>query len=366
MLKHKKPMGVGEIIDRSFQVYRQHFKKIFILMLLLLAPVFFLQSFLLNDWSVMPIIPDYSQAGHSIENYFIEFFEPSDEMMTGSILKIVLFVLFVLPLTYLIVYPISLTSIVHLVGAHLNGTNLQLGDMLKKSMRRFWPIVGSTTLFGIIMFSIMFGTFFSFSIFFSIVMLSGEVMAPAFVDGAGGIVLFILFFIFAFFLMFAVPIFFAIKWGFYLPFVAEGKDALGLGKSWSVTKGNFWRIFLIGLILMVIHGVLDAGFSMLILAGLGFSILGQLLQIFVSLLVTPILMTVFAVTYFDLCIRKEGSDIDELLVEASGESTMQSTSSTIESMNQFNQADLYNNDASIETNHSTNEGNKDLDTKDRT
>jgi len=119
-------------------------------------------------------------------------------------------------------------------------------------------------------------------------------------------------------------IFFAIRFLVAPNVVAvEGfRGTRALGRSWELTKGSFWRLFGITLLVGIVAGVVafivglpltapasDAGASAWILRALGVSI--------GVVLVRPFTSIVQVLLYLDLRVRKEGLNLERLSMELS-------------------------------------------------
>ncbi|WJH35058.1 hypothetical protein N6H14_02735 [Paenibacillus sp. CC-CFT747] len=124
--------------------------------------------------------------------------------------------------------PVAVSSVVHLVRAVLYGEEgTSIGELLKKSFRRFGALLGSSLLFGLCMLGIYLAVVIGIVIVAVVLGTAGNLLGSS--GGIGAAVLF-MFLIFA-----ALSIgifFFTIRWGYYLPSVALGKkrpDSAGAG-----------------------------------------------------------------------------------------------------------------------------------------
>ncbi len=317
MISFERPMGIGSILDRSFQIYRKHFTVTFLLMLLFFGPIYLLQNLVLFDLSGVSFLPE---SGETIADSLDRFAETSgsgDELRIG----LLLFSFLLMPIYLLAVFPSAVSSQLHLVRAAVEGASVSFKELLRSSFTRYWPMVGNTLLFGLI----LAGVYTAISTVLAIGMII--VGAVSFGIGAGiseigsdpfgsSIVLVVL--LIGAYGLFIVLVtagiaFFAIRFGFYLPVVALEGARSSLGRSWRLTEGNFWRIFGIYFVLSVIYSVFMLGTYALLIAVFKLSLLGQLIYIVLTLLITPIYIIPYAVTYFDLRVRNEGADLEQML-----------------------------------------------------
>jgi uncharacterized membrane protein YesL len=83
-----------------------------------------------------------------------------------------------------------------------------------------------------------------------------------------------------------------------------------------MTKGSFWRLLAIFLIVHIVSGIILYGFQfLLIISSAWTSIIGQLLLILFSCAVSPLSIVVLAFVYFDLKVRSEGQDLQDMIRE---------------------------------------------------
>ena len=107
--------------------------------------------------------------------------------------------------------------------------------------------------------------------------------------------------------------------------VIEGKGPIaGLGRSWSLVTGSWWRVFGIGLViaLVIIVAALVISIPIGIIGGIaggaeGAGIVGSIATALTTILVTPFAYIAGTLIYFDLRVRKEGFDLDTLAAETS-------------------------------------------------
>lgn len=202
----------------------------------------------------------------------------------------------------------------------VEGETIGFGQAVKQSLRRFWPLVGGTIVYTliavgvVIAFMLLFGLFV-FLFFWS----SGEFSAPFLIDPDDSPVLFVLLMIVVYLLFLAgmilVPGYFVFRWSFYLPFVLLEGGGLGIGKSWGMTKGSFWRLLGMYMVVMIMYSIFYGGIQMVVLAGLGASVLGSLIMIAANCLLLPWGMIVYSLAYLDLRVRREGTDLEMMLAQ---------------------------------------------------
>lgn len=301
-----RPMGIGRILDSSFQLYRTHFTTLAIIMLALYGPVSLASIGLAGEG-----VSTYYGLMDSLQNgnfdQYIETTAAEDTMIgAGEVISIILGLLLTL-----ILGPASMAAIVHLVQAHVRGEEIPgAGELLKRGFRRFWPLTGTTLLYFFIMFVmymvIAVGAVSVFAILISLV-LSGT----GGLSGGATILIFL-----GFLALLLLVTFLGIRWAFYLPHVALGESGTGIGSSWRLTKGNFWRLFLLFIVLFIILSIFTSVISLGTEALFGGGTFAYIVDSLVSILLGSLWVLPYAIAFFDLRVRREGFGLDQLLNNA--------------------------------------------------
>lgn len=310
-------MSIGRILDRSFQIYRKHFVKLILLMLLLFGPFYLLQSLLLFDQNAATnSLIDGLRNSFSFNSFLNSTVDlnPSSNLKIASML---VFFFVMLPIYSLGLVPLACASTLFLVSGVLFGEEIPtLGALLKKAFRRFWPMALSTLLMLLILIGIYVVFVIVILIFFAIFAVGSGLtggMLNGFAPGMGSGIFFgvlIVLLIVGFLLGWA---YFLIRWGYYLPAVAMNEPAPGIGKSWNLTRRSFWRLLLMYFVLIIIVYVFLLVVNLIIVALAGNSLFSQLLQSLISVLITPLWLLPYAVSFFDLKVRNEGMGLEDLL-----------------------------------------------------
>jgi hypothetical protein len=311
------PMGVGKLLDRSFSVYRQHFGVFFLLALLLFGPLLLLQEMVLLDLGSLPLVMQETDGADFCES-MADRFGGSEEMMTDNIGMLLLYLLVVMPLMTLAAYPQLLSAILLMTKAAIEGQQLGPKAALKQSFRRFWPLVGATVVYMLVAIGIMLAfALVCFLLFFLVMMITGSTMEAFINDNEMNPVAFAIILIIGYMVFLVgitlVPGFFLLRWGFYLPYVLLEGDGVALGKSWKLTKGSFWRLLALYVVLVVLYSVFYGGIQALTMGVMGTSVLSQMILILLSCLLTPWMMIVYALAYLDMRVRTEGTDLQAML-----------------------------------------------------
>lgn len=318
-----RPMGIGRILDRSFQLYRKHFVTLTIIMLILYGPFYLLQHLLTyqETASTSSSILEQIRSGASMQDLFGSGSFMQKNPTPQDIGKTLLLVLVLIPILIFGLMPASVASVLHLVKASLFGEETPgVGELLRKSFRRFWPLAGSTFLDALIMFGIYIGLAIIIVIFAVVFAIGGNLSSSVGGFGGGAVALTMIFFIILGLGAIFTFSYFFIRWCYYLPFVAMGEESVGLGRSWKLTRKSFWRLFLMYFVLTLILYLFLFVIQLVIAAVFGLGLGAQLLQSLISILVMSLWFLPYAVSFFDLKVRNEGLGLESLI-----ESTIQTS-----------------------------------------
>lgn len=295
MQEIKKPMGLGEILDQTFQLVKKHFVPFSIVLLILTGPYYlfgllasflggtaiFQQSFTSSGNIVKDIINRFSGQGVGLPSFHL-----NAGMITFAVISGILSIILI---------PMAKASLIIATGQLQENEQLNIKKIIKRAFSRFWPLLGSTMVFGLCITGILVVAFlFLFLI-------------PA-VPPLGIFIIIILFIAIMLFL-----IYLSIRWNFYFPAVIFDKVAPGLGKSWQLTKGNFWRLVGVLIVLYLITSIISNVINLFITMILGASILSSFISDLVKIFSDMIAYVGIAVVYFDLCIRNESKDLLDLI-----------------------------------------------------
>lgn len=285
-----QPMGVGEILDITFSLYRKHF-----LLFLGIIAVYFFGS-----------LVTYSLEGF-LQDSALKNFVPN--------LANIPFVL------------VSMGGVIVATAAIFLEKHTTSTDALKQTLRRFWHLLGGYLLWAAVLI-IPFIVSFLFLTFF---------VRPGITSGTSflGSVLFILF-VFAPFV-----IYFAVRWGFVFEILLLEKTNVrnAFKRSGELVRGTWWRVFgLLVLILLLSVAILyifeiSLGSIFILAKAAGGTDFKELIQwsvmeedlgssnlifyaimtctdLILKTLIFPIWVIGIVLLYFDLRIRKEGFDIE--------------------------------------------------------
>ncbi|MFC4618708.1 glycerophosphoryl diester phosphodiesterase membrane domain-containing protein [Camelliibacillus cellulosilyticus] len=293
----RRPLSFGEVLDKIFRLVKSRFVPYFTIILFLVGPYYLFK--LLG--SVAGGTSFFRETRKEASNFITAFLNnlsqedvsvgiPWPDINAGTVIFSI-----IAALLAIILIPIAHAAIILATDPTIQGKP-DVGASIKRAFSRFWPVFGSTLLFGLIISGMVFGC--------TLILVTVLNILPA-----GIALLFLLFYLAA--LVFII--YFAVRWCFYLPSVVYEKIAPGLGKSWQLTRGNFWRLFGLFIVVFIITAIISGIITSVVNAILGASIVSEIIADLVALVVDMITYVGFAVVYFDLRVRNGNEDLLDLI-----------------------------------------------------
>ena len=202
-----------------------------------------------------------------------------------------------------ILAPVAEAAILFTINHVRQNEDYSVGSVIKEAFSRFWPIIGSSILFGLISLGIII-------VPIVIIAFTGVVVAAA-VHPVGGILLGILLF-----LVFAILVGLLLtRWSFYFGSVVLDKVSPGLGRSWRLTRKRTWVLLGLYIVFYLIISCISFGVQMTFGMVLGNSVLLTLITNLITLVTTMIFSVGYGVMYLDAKTRHDADDLKEMLEE---------------------------------------------------
>jgi len=279
-------MPLSELLDELFRLYRRHFSLIVGVALLVALPGLV--------WSLVTGV--YRLNSGSYTNLFTAT-GTSTVAFNSQQFSNLLGTLSLGALGALILLPFSLGAVYRAVTDVALGRPATIGVVLRETLARYWPLLG------------LVGLFFLFAVVWAIAELIGFVLLI--LPGLA---------------VFCAAVYFLVRWSLTVAaMMAEDIGPIrGLGRSWNLVKGQWWRTFGILVIVTILQTIIT--YALFILFGLIAAIfstgdfqaaLAQVGSTLLSALVSPITTIAVVLLYFDLRVRKEGLDLDQLAKQTS-------------------------------------------------
>jgi hypothetical protein len=261
------PLTLGEILDRMFSIYRKNFLMLVGIAGLPYAGVTVIIGFLVGLAALVATgsAPDSARIGIGA---------------VGGIFLIVIIVM-----VFVFVVAIILASL----GTYVAVWDIQVGRQtgIKRAYRVAWSHAGAAILAGILAGLAIIAGFFLLIVPGIIVYLALSLIYPVIIaEDSGG--------------------------------------AESLGRSWELTKGYRWKIFVAGLVSLAVSMAITYGIQipMLVIASVSFTqgnppiwfvIANALASVIGSVVPAPLLAIASCLIYYDARVRKEGFDLQRML-----------------------------------------------------
>ncbi|MEH6954756.1 hypothetical protein [Neobacillus drentensis] len=295
--KFTTPKDFGEILDHTFQLTKNRFKDLFMILLIFMGPVYLFQA-ILQLLSGTSFFREFGSGGAWFEQILSSFEETGtfDSSSLGADIGLI-----VVGLISAILAPVAEAAILFTINHVRKNEDYTVGSVIKQAFSRFWPMIGSSILFFLITIGIII-------IPLAIVGVIGGVVATM-VNTVLGILLGVVLF-----LGFAVGIGLLLtRWSFYFGSVVLDKDSPGLGRSWRLSRKRTWALMGLYIVFYFIISSISFGVQMTLGIVLGNSVLLTLISNLVTLVTTMIFSVGYGVMYLDLKTRNDADDIKEML-----------------------------------------------------
>lgn len=286
----------GEILDLTFRLCKTRFRELFMILLVLLGPVYVLQALIqLIDGVQLFINTGSGESGPWYET-FVSRFETESASVGATLLQ------GVLGLAGFVLIIIAQTAVFYRIYLISKGQEASLGSVVRYGLSRFWPVLGSTLLFCLLLFAAIF-------VMVLVFMLAGllGVAGEGWLSAVFGIIFGLAGFIAVFYILSRLSLFFGA--------VVLKEDAPGLSRSWHLTKGRIFQLMAMYVVLVLIISVISAVLQLTLTMLLGASVLLGLIVNLVALFTTMIFITGYSVIYLDCKTRYDADDLKEMLFD---------------------------------------------------
>jgi len=291
-----RPLGVGDIVDRVFSMYRQR-----ALLFAALSAVPYLALFLVIGGIALSLGTQLAPLAPFVEAFTVTTGTP-DPTMTPAIAS-ALFTLIVLGLVAALISVLFLSvqigSLVDAAAARYLGRDATVGGSFRAGLRVAPRIIGT----GLLLFAAL---VLGWLVLLLVVVVTNSALVGT-LGILGGLV---------------VTVFVFASW-LVAPVVAtiEGVGPIqAVRRSWWLSNGHRWRILGLQILLAVLQAVLSTLISFIFVAAfISDTVLRFALQNIVNVIATvlwaPVEWGTFTILYFDLRVRKEALDL-QLAAEA--------------------------------------------------
>jgi hypothetical protein len=276
-----KPMGIGELIDMTFTLFRRAWQPLLLLGLISIIPTFLVQFAMQSIFTV--------NEGRFFENLVLSIARSPEPLLLFGVLTG--YLLFILVLLFLA--PLWTGAFIAAAHQVVMGESVTIGSAFRTALSRYWALVGTSLLIGLI-----------YIVAFPVLVIGGLVILSPFTL-TGGYLTLMTFFAFR-------------KQVIVIERVSGGVPALK--RSWQLVSGRFWPVLGTLLLLFLLFWVLGliVGMFLNMPVGLLQSLVLQnqagafLVSVTSSLpqaVAGPLGVLATTMLYYDTRIRKEALDL---------------------------------------------------------
>lgn len=304
------PLGLGDLLDRAFRLYRAQFWPLLGIAALVLVPVALIDGLLTGSATTGFLsITESAMMG-----------SPDDiAFMTGTLGYLAA----ILGITFLSAIAngfAALALTAHNV-ATLQQRSITIGEGLRIAVRRFWAFLGMSILRGLatlaVALLVIVPILCVFVAWFASIGTAGSDSTLAVM---GILALTLIMYAVAFALYLVPTIYLSARWIVALPGIVESSwsAVTALRGSWRLTRGNVWRcvgyLILLGLLNAVIANLPALLFSQMVTIVLPenlmlSSLVSQVVGSVFSILWLPLSVAAVLLLYYDLRVRNESYDL---------------------------------------------------------
>lgn len=295
--KFTKPKGFGEILDHTFSLSKNHFKEFFMILIVFMGPVYLLQA-IIQMATGTSFFREIGKGGQWYEQ-ILSNLDNSGSFDSSSLAADIGII--IVGLLGFLLFPVAEAAILFAIQHTQKKEEYTVSSVIKEAFRRYWPILGSSILFGLIVVGIL-------AIPILVVVFTGVALATAVHPAVGILVGFLLF------MGFAIGVGLLItRWSFYFGSVVLDKVSPGFGRSWRLSRKRTWVLFGLYIVFYLIVSIISFAVQVTFGALLGDSVLLGLITNLVSLFTTMIFSVGYGVMYLDLKTRNGAEDLKELI-----------------------------------------------------
>jgi hypothetical protein len=273
-----RPLSVGEMLDAGFRLFRHRFGTLVMCVLVPVLPLSIIGTL---------VVASTDEDAFDVNATSTTTTDSGEEWAAFLVTSVVQAVAVIL----------AVAACYRVISAAYLGEPASVGSSLRFGISRVLPMIGAYIV-------LLLG-------FASWVLLI--VVSPIFV------------------LLFFLIVFLGVKTSVTFPaIIFERAGPLrSIGRSWRLTRGNWWRVFatllVVGLISFVIYLAILVGFGAAVsgsdtMSEVTAAVLSTLVSVFLLTVLSPLAAAILTVIYYDLRVRNEGFDL-QLLAQGVGAGT---------------------------------------------
>jgi hypothetical protein len=293
-----RPRGIGELLDGAFTLYRRNFLLLVAIAAVVQLPYAVVELIVYRLADIGGRLGTLQNFGTTINNQGGRITPEQTQQLTGDVGAFAVYIGVVLLVQYFIVYPLSLAATTHAVSSRYLDQPATVGGSYRAAFGMWRSLIAMVLLL-----ALMIGGAFTVAVLVGVL------------SGAGAVIVLLLLPV----MVFAVIVLVRTTVAAQTIVIERTGGRGGLQRSWRLTRGFFWRIvgilLVLGLLQAIVGGIV--GLPVLALAS-GLSVdaqqmISQAISAVSAIFVAPVTLVTLTLLYYDLRIRREGFDLEMLI-----------------------------------------------------
>jgi hypothetical protein len=292
-----RPRSIGELLDSAFTLYRRNFLLLVSIAAVVQVPFAILQLVVYKLADIGGRLNTLQSVTNQLGNQGGQLTPGQSAQLSTDVGAFAVYFGVVILVQYFVVYPLSLAATTHAVSNRYLDRPASVGESYRAALSMWRSLIAMVLMLGLLVGG-------SFGLVALVGVLSGS--------AALFFLLIVVVFAFAFVVLLRTTV------AAQSIVIERVSGRQGLRRSWALTKGYFWRIFGILLLLGLLQSIVGAVFSLPIVAlASGASadtrqLVSQAASAVSAIFVAPVSLVTLTLLYYDLRIRREGFDIEML------------------------------------------------------
>lgn len=298
--KFNRPKSFGEILDHTFSISKNHFKDLFFILLIFMGPVYLIEA-IIQLLSGMSFFRGVGSGNGWLEQILSSFKETQtiDSNSLAAELKS-LVGLMIIGFIGVLVFPVAKAAVLLFIQKVQKNEEYTIGLMVKQAFLRFFPILGSNILYGLI----------TFGLFLASILLVA--FTGAFISNENPILGILISILLGLGCIVGITCLLT-RWSFYFGSVVLDQQSPGFTRSWRLSRKRTWISIGLYLVFYLISFCISSAVQSTFTLILGNSVLLSIIVNIVTLLTSLFFYVGYGVMYLDLKTRHDADDLKELI-----------------------------------------------------
>jgi hypothetical protein len=292
-----RPRGIGELLDAAFTLYRRNFLLLVAIAAVVQVPFAVLQLVVFRVADVSRHLNSVRSFGSTLNNKNGVITPGQSSQLSADLGAFAVYLGVILLVQYFVVYPLSLAATTHAVSNRYLDQPATVGGSYRAAFTMWRSLIAMVLLLTLA--------------------IGGSLTVAALLGVLTGVPALTVVLLLAV-MIFAILVLVRSDVAAQSIVIERVGGRAGLRRSWSLTRGFFWRIVGILLLLGLLQGIVGTVLSLPLLAVTSSApldvqqMISQGVSAVSAVFVAPVTLVTLTLLYYDLRIRREGFDIEML------------------------------------------------------